>query len=283
MLAYAKLVKFSHTVFALPFALIGFVLAWSSGEQDFSCMLFIYVLLALVFARNAAMGFNRYIDRDIDALNPRTSSREIPSGVISPKKALTFTILNASAFMIVAYFINTTCLYLSPLALMVILGYSLTKRFTWLCHFVLGLALSIAPSAAYLALDPSSIPLHILILSLVVLLWVSGFDILYSLSDEDFDKKQGLCSIPARFGKVKAFWISSFLHAIIPFLLVWFYFEAQLSSFYILGASIFSLLLLVQHLLISPHDLKRLNAAFFTTNGLASILFALFTIIDSLG
>src|SRR5687767_4497944 len=222
---YLSLVKFSHTIFAMPFALIGFFLAIAPSWLDVldlpntrvhyyaneSLLLkFVLVILCMVFARSAAMAFNRYLDRDIDALNPRTAIREVPRGIITPRNALTFTIVNCILFVLTTFFINRICFFLSPVALAVVLGYSYTKRFTPLCHLILGLGLALAPIGAYLAVTGRFDWLPILF-SLAVLFWVSGFDIIYSLQDEDFDKSQQLYSIPTAVGKVKALNISELL------------------------------------------------------------------------
>jgi 4-hydroxybenzoate polyprenyltransferase len=236
----------------------------------------------MVAARNSAMGFNRYIDRDIDAINPRTADREIPAGKISAKNALIFVIVNSIIFILVAYTINTLCFFLSFAALALLLGYSFTKRFTALCHFFLGLTLSIAPTAAYISVTGNFGNGSILILSAIVLLWSAGFDILYSLSDEEFDRGENLHSVPQLLGRKKAFLLSIILHLLDLPLLVLFYFMAGMGWFYIIGASLFALMLIYQHCIISPSNLKRLNGAFFTSNGFASIVFALFTIIDFL-
>ncbi len=276
------LVKFEHTVFALPFALIGFFYPYSTDNYQFSWLLLVQVLICMVAARNSAMGFNRYIDRDIDAINPRTADREIPAGKISAKNALIFVIVNSIIFILVAYTINTLCFFLSFAALALLLGYSFTKRFTALCHFFLGLTLSIAPTAAYISVTGNFGNGSILILSAIVLLWSAGFDILYSLSDEEFDRGENLHSVPQLLGRKKAFLLSIILHLLDLPLLVLFYFMAGMGWFYIIGASLFALMLIYQHCIISPSNLKRLNGAFFTSNGFASIVFALFTIIDFL-
>ncbi|MGZ3866864.1 MAG: UbiA-like polyprenyltransferase, partial [Bacteroidia bacterium] len=187
---YLSLIKFSHTIFALPFAIIGFLLAVKE-EHSFSPQIFVCMLLCMVFARSAAMAFNRYIDRKFDALNPRTKSREIPAGVISSSSALAFTIISALAFVATTWFINPICFYLSPVALLVVLGYSYTKRFTAFCHIVLGIGLSLAPIGAYLAVT-GVFNLLPLLFSFTVLTWVSGFDIIYALPDAEFDKTQNL-------------------------------------------------------------------------------------------
>ena len=194
MKKYLSLIKFSHTIFAMPFALIGFFLA--SQQYNFEWITLLYVVLCMVFARSAAMAFNRYIDRDIDIANERTAQiREIPNRTITAKNALLFVVINAMLFVLTTYFINSLCFALSPIALLTILGYSYTKRFTVLCHLVLGLGLSLAPIGAYLAVSGVFDIIPILF-SCVVLFWVSGFDIIYSLQDDDFDKTQKLHSIP---------------------------------------------------------------------------------------
>ena len=190
MKKYLSLIKFSHTIFALPFAVIGFFLSYH--ESNISYLTFIYVILCMVFARSAAMAFNRYIDGDIDTINPRTSNiREIPSKKINPSSALKFVILNSILFVITTFFINQLCFLLSPIALIIILGYSYTKRFTFLCHFVLGIGLSLSPIGAYLAVTESFdiLPIYF---SIIVLFWVAGFDIIYSLQDEKFDAENNL-------------------------------------------------------------------------------------------
>ncbi len=277
--AYLSLVKFSHTIFALPFAIIGFLLALKSEEQAFSYRLFASVILCMVFARSAAMAFNRYIDRRFDALNPRTKIREIPAGVISENAALGFVVACSLLFVTTTFFINPLCFYLSPVALLVVLGYSYTKRFTALCHLVLGLGLSLAPIGAYIAVTGSFAVLP-LIYSFVVLFWVSGFDIIYALQDEEFDRSQQLKSIPEYFGKSKALCLSEVLHIFSAALVIAAGWYAGFSWIYWLGALIFCCLLVYQHRLVKPNDLSRVNLAFFTTNGIASILFAICTCAD---
>ncbi len=278
---FLKLVKFSHTVFALPFALIGFFLAYKITGNDFSWWLLGKILLAMIFARNSAMGFNRYLDRDIDAMNPRTASREIPAGKLSPTAVKVFVIVNVAFFLTVALLINSLCFYLAFPAMSVLLLYSFMKRFTSLCHYVLGLALAIAPVGAYLSIAGT---FHIapLILSLIVLLWVSGFDIIYALADEEFDKEQKLHSVPEMYGKKGGLTISAIGHLLILPLLYLFYVVADMGTIYMVGAAIFTILLIYQHLIVSPSNLSRINAAFFTANGFASVIFAVFTIWDIL-
>ena len=213
-----SLVLFAHSIFALPFAIIGFFLAIHTTNYQFEWKLFLLMLLCMVTARNAAMAFNRYLDRDIDALNPRTAVRDIPAGRIAPKQALLFTIINCLIFRVACYFINPMCLMLSPVALFVILFYSYMKRISPLCHIVLGIGLGLAPVGAYLAVTGhfNIVPIFY---GLAVLTWVSGFDIIYALQDEEFDKANGLNSIPANFGAKNALRISEVLH-ILSFIFV---------------------------------------------------------------
>jgi len=276
---YLSLVKFSHTVFAMPFALIGFTIATTRTDSHFEILLLAKVILCMVFARTAAMAFNRYIDRDIDSQNARTAIREIPKGIISPGSAITLVVLSSAAFIATTYSINPICFYLSPVALMVVLGYSLTKRFTWLCHLILGIGLSLAPIGAYLAVT-GKFDLLPLFFSFTVITWVSGFDIIYALQDEEFDRKLNLNSMPVAFGKRGALNISILLH----FFSVFFVFVAGLflpfGTIYWIGFAIFTILITYQHLIVKPNDLSRVNLAFFTTNGIASIVFAAFVIAD---
>lgn len=285
MREYLSLVKFSHTIFALPFAMLGLFLGFfHSGSFEPNWMLLLKVLACMVFARSAAMAFNRYTDRDIDRNNPRTASREIPSGIIRPQQALVFVVINCLLFVATTYFINLLCFYLSPVALLVILGYSYTKRFTFLSHLVLGLGLSLAPIGAYLAVT-GAFALIPVIYSLSVLCWVAGFDIIYALQDERFDTEHQMHSIPVSFGSRSALHISSFLHLISGMLIIWAAWLSKdtLGQLYWLhwtGAGIFLALLIYQHSLIKPEKLDRVNLAFFTTNGIASIVFSSFFIAD---
>ncbi len=276
---YMSLVKFSHTVFAMPFALIGFFLASGNFEEGLSVKLLILILLCMVFARNAAMAFNRYADKEIDIKNPRTALREIPAGIIKSRSALLFVIINSILFIAATYFINPLVFKLSPVVLFVVLGYSLTKKITALCHFILGLGLSLAPIGAYLSVT-ASFNLLPLIYSFIVFSWVSGFDIIYALQDTQFDRNEDLKSIPVLIGKRKALNLSLMLHVLTAILVIWAGIEGNGGLSYLIGAGIFILLLFYQHLLVKPHDLSKVKLAFFTTNGIASILFALFTILD---
>jgi 4-hydroxybenzoate polyprenyltransferase len=280
MQKYLSLIKFSHTIFAMPFALIGFFLA--TPNYVFEWITLVYVVLCMVFARSAAMAFNRYIDRDIDTLNSRTSRvREIPNGTITAKNALVFVLINSLLFVATAYIINPLCFALSPVALLVILGYSYTKRFTVLCHLVLGLGLALAPIGSYLAVSGKFEMLPILF-SLVVLFWVSGFDIIYSLQDEEFDKAQKLHSIPVLMGKKNALTLSKFLHLISIIVLTFSGTMGEFGVWYWIGFSIFTTLLIYQHALVKLNDLSKINLVFFTTNGIASVIFGAFVLIDIL-
>jgi 4-hydroxybenzoate polyprenyltransferase len=276
---YLSLVKFSHTVFAMPFAVIGFCLGIAQPGYHFDGTLFLKVILCMVFGRTAAMAFNRYIDRTIDKKNARTKVREIPSGTVTPLSAMLLVIVSSLAFMVTAYFINRLCFYLSPVALAVVLGYSLTKRFTWLCHLILGIGLSLAPIGAYLAVTGKFdwLPLFF---SFAVICWVSGFDIIYSLQDEEFDRAQNLFSLPVAFGKKGALNISNVLHSITIIFLVTAGFALPFGYIYWIGTGIFSALLFYQHTLVKTYDLSKVDLAFFTTNGIASLIFAGFAITD---
>jgi len=269
---YLSLIKFSHTIFALPFALIGFSLAIQSGKAQFSWEKLVLVILCMLFARSAAMAFNRYIDRTFDAKNPRTAVREIPSGTISPASALTMVIVCCLAFITCTFLINPLCFYLSAIALLVILGYSYTKRFTPLCHLILGLGLGLAPIGAYIALTEEFDPAPV-ILGIIVFLWVSGFDIIYALQDDEFDKSQNLKSIPVFLGRKNALRLSEVFHLIAGCLVVAGYFSGLFGWLYLVGAAGFIALLIYQHTLVKPDDLSKVTLAFGTTNGIASVLF----------
>lgn len=285
MKSYFSLVKFSHTIFAMPFALTGFFVAsFEQGADALNWRLLLLVVLCMIFARSAAMGFNRWLDRDIDAVNPRTQMREIPAGTISARSALVFVLVNCALFIATTFFINTLCFFLSPVALAVVLGYSYTKRFTWLCHFVLGLGLALAPVGAYLAVTGHFAWLPVL-LGLTVLFWTAGFDIIYALQDEEFDKSQQLYSVPAWLGKSRALRLSEMLHLVSALLLLtagWLLHGALAEAGWLAwaGTGIFLGLLLYQHLIVKPNDLRRVNLAFFTTNGIASLIFGVLTILD---
>lgn len=276
---YLSLIKFSHTIFALPFAIIGFFLAVFVHGYELNWTIFFLMILCMVFARSAAMAFNRYIDRDIDVKNPRTAIREIPAGTIAANKALWFVVLNAALFITCTFFINPLCFYLSPVALLVVLGYSYTKRFTALCHLVLGLGLALAPIGAYLAVSGQFHWLPIFF-SLIVFLWVSGFDIIYALQDADFDKSNDLHSIPSTLGIKDALKVSVLIHLLCALLVIAAGLYAHFQIFYWIGALAFIVLLTYQHTLVKPNDLSKVNIAFFTSNGVASIVFAIFVLLE---
>ncbi len=303
---YLSLIKFSHTIFAMPFAMIGFFLGmisengfknldsqvdyyWISGRVilndghivsvEGTVIRFILVVLCMIFARSAAMAFNRYLDRSFDALNPRTAIREIPAGIIKSNSALWFTIISSLLFVACTFFINRLCFYLSPVALLVVLGYSYTKRFTPFCHLVLGVGLSLAPIGAYLAVTGQFALLPILF-SIAVIFWVSGFDIIYALQDEEFDKSQQLYSIPAWLGKAKALHVSELFHGISAAAV---FVAGRIGGFgwlYWIGVAIFTGMLIYQHSIVKPNDLRKVNLAFMTANGIASVVFAIFVIAD---
>lgn len=309
---YLSLVKFSHTIFAMPFALIGFFLGvynffvdkahtnlnkaigWEPGyTSHFSApawipitiepfailILFLLVLICMITARSAAMAFNRYLDSHFDAKNPRTAIREIPAGIISKESALHFVIINCIIFITATFFINRICFFLSPVALFVILFYSYTKRFTALCHLVLGVGLSLAPIGAYLAVTGQFALLPILF-SFTVLFWVSGFDIIYALQDEEFDKSQQLHSIPAALGKTKALRVSEMLHVLSAICVIGAGMYGHFGWWYWIGIAVFAGMLIYQHSIVKPNDLSKVNIAFMTANGIASVVFAVFVLLD---
>ncbi|RYZ22940.1 MAG: 4-hydroxybenzoate octaprenyltransferase [Chitinophagaceae bacterium] len=311
---YLSLIKFSHTIFAMPFALIGFFLAargmgllthllpakggWTSyppigpyndpeymellaNPAPFLLKKLLFVVLCMVFARSAAMAFNRYIDRRFDEKNPRTAIREIPKGIITPKNALSFTIACCLLFIACTFFINRICFYLSPVALAVVLGYSYTKRFTPLCHLVLGVGLSLAPIGAWLAVTGYFHWLPLLF-SFAVIFWVSGFDIIYAMQDVDFDTSQQLYSIPAAVGREKALRISELLHLLSAACVVAAGKFGGFGWLYWIGVLVFGGMLVYQHSIVKPNDLRRVNIAFMTANGIASVVFAVFVIADLL-
>jgi 4-hydroxybenzoate polyprenyltransferase len=276
---WLSLVKFSHTVFALPFALIGFSLAVSGDNYQFNIRLFLLIILCMIFARNSAMGFNRFADKNLDALNPRTASREIPLGKINSRSATIFVVINICLFIAATYFINRLTLILAPVALIIILGYSLTKRFTVLCHFILGLGLSLAPIGAFISVT-GEFRLLPIIYSFIVLTWVSGFDIIYALQDDEFDRINKLYSIPSKTGRRKALQISIVVHLVTFSLVIAAGYLGHSGYLYWIGAALFSILLAYQHQLVKYDDISRVNLAFATTNGIASIVFAGFVILD---
>lgn len=299
---YLSLIKFSHTIFALPFALIGYFIGLFyqhygeipfkglpssiQEEESFSALfspyhltLLFLVLGCMVTARSAAMAFNRYLDRRFDALNPRTAIREIPKGIITPGNALAFTIINCVLFILVTWYINRICFFLSPVALAVILGYSYTKRFTPLCHLVLGVGLSLAPIGAFLAVTGYFSLLPILF-SLAVVCWVSGFDIIYALQDVEFDQSQQLYSIPAWLGRARALRVSELLHVASALFVITAGWYGGFGLWYWGGVVVFVGMLIYQHSIVKPNDLSRVNLAFMTANGIASVVFMVFVLAD---
>jgi 4-hydroxybenzoate polyprenyltransferase len=265
---YTRLVKFEHTIFALPFALIGYFLAVGHEHGEPSFTLLLKVVGCMVFARNAAMGFNRYLDRSIDSVN---------AGVIAPAKAMIFVVLNALLFILVTWLINGLCFYLSPVALFVILSYSYTKRITPLCHFILSAGLALAPIGAYIAVS-GQFAIIPLLFSMIVFFWVSGFDIIYACQDIDFDRTYKLNSIPAITGVKRALLLSLVVHVISVAFVVAAGIGLESGWLYWAGAANFTGLLAYQHLIISPEDLSKVNIAFGTTNGIAGVIFAIFVI-----
>lgn len=280
MKKFLSLVLFAHSIFALPFAMIGFFLGVTTTTQPFNWFLLLLVLLCMVFARNAAMAFNRYLDRDIDAKNPRTIMRDIPAGRVSANEALIFVVVNCLLFITATAFINKLCLYLSPVALFVVLFYSYTKRFTALCHLVLGLGLSLAPIGAYIAVT-GQFDIVPVLYSFAVLFWVSGFDIIYALQDEDFDRAERLHSIPAALGIKNALRLSVFLHILSAICVILPIFFSEFSFVYYIGVAFFCFMLTYQHLLVKPTDISKVDRAFATTNGYASVVFALCFLLDA--
>ncbi len=280
MKKYFSLVLFAHSIFALPFAMIGFFLGVTTTDSPFNWLKLVLVLLCMVFARNAAMAFNRYLDRNIDARNPRTQMRDIPAGKVSASEAIIFVIINCILFVVTTAFINNLCLYLSPVALFVVLFYSYTKRFTALCHLVLGLGLSLAPIGAYIAVT-GAFSLVPVFYSFAVLFWVSGFDIIYALQDEGFDKAEKLHSIPAALGIKNALNLSVVLHILSAVCVILPVFFTPFSWIYYIGLAFFCSMLIYQHLLVKPNDISKVNRAFATTNGIASVVFAVCFLLDA--
>ena len=269
-----EMIKFEHTLFALPFAFLGAVMA-AEGLPTWWQIL--WISLAMVGARSAAMTFNRIVDRDFDAANPRTANRELPSGQLSVRFAWVFFLASVVLFLVAAYSLNWLTFALSPIALASVLGYSYAKRFTSFSHLLLGWALAISPTGAWIAVRgaiDSEVPL---LISLFVLMWTSGFDIMYACQDHDFDRKAGLRSIPARFGVARSLWMARLFHFQAWVVLLILYLVSGLGIVALVGVGLVALLLVYQHTIVRPNDLSRMNAAFFTTNAFVSIiLFATF-------
>ena len=281
MLKYFRLVKFAHTIFAMPFALMAFVYALWSTKAEFEWILLAQVVLCMVFARNVAMGFNRWADRHIDKENPRTADREIPAGAISPRNAMIFIVVNALLFIGTACTINTLTAILSPVALAVIMFYSYCKRFTSLAHLVLGLSLGIAPAGAYIAVT-GDLTWQVCLLSMLVLTWCGGFDIIYALQDAEFDRKRGLHSIPSKFSVATSLYISIALHFISIATLTLFALNLPQSWLLWCGVGLFTAILVAEHILVTPKKQRSIGIAFGTLNGLASLTLAGFVIANIL-
>jgi 4-hydroxybenzoate polyprenyltransferase len=279
---YASLIRFSHTVFALPFALASVALAWPS--HPVTLKIFLWILIAMVGARSAAMGFNRLADRRFDALNPRTQNWELPQGKVKVWEAMLLTVTASLVFVVAAFQLNIVCFVLSPLALAIVFFYSFTKRFTWASHLFLGLALSLAPMGAWLAVSGSPIDLTELVipffLGLGVLFWLAGFDVIYSLQDHAFDREQGLHSIPVRFGVARALKLSTFFHLCTVFFLGLVGVTARMGVVYWLGFAAITVILVWEHRIVKPNDLSRIGRAFFDFNAYVSIGYLLAIIGD---
>ena len=272
LLITLEMIKFEHSVFALPFALLGALLAaggWPSSRQ------MARIIVAMIGARSAAMSFNRLIDRKIDAANPRTASRALPTGGLDVRFVTGFAVVSSALLMVAAWQLNPLAFQLAPLALLLLFLYSYTKRATVLSHIILGFCLGIAPAAAWIAVRGSLEP-SILLLTAAVTLWTAGFDILYACQDVEFDRRAGLHSVPQRWGIRRALQVSSALHVIMLLLLVGLAWVAGLGWISALGLAIVAGLLIYEHRLVTPDDLSRLNAAFFTTNGWIGVLLLLF-------
>lgn len=285
---YLSFVKFSHTIFAMPFALLAFVYAVKSSPDILAdagpywwVMLLVKVVLCMVFARNVAMGFNRWADRFIDAENPRTAMREIPAGKISSREAVWFVVINALLFIAVSAMINPLCGWLSPVALAVVMFYSYCKRFTSLAHIVLGISLGIAPVGATIAVC-GEITVESIILALGVMCWSAGFDIIYALQDAEFDRERGLCSIPSRFSALTSLVISALLHVVsISMIVVYTLFQPQ-SWLAWLGCLLFTAILVMEHILVTPTRQRNIGIAFGTLNALASVAYGVAVILNLL-
>jgi 4-hydroxybenzoate polyprenyltransferase len=273
-----EMIKWEHSIFALPFALTGAMLA-AHGWPHLSQL--IWIIVCMVTARSAAMAFNRWADADLDAVNPRTASRAIPAGLLTRGFVGAFTIFMAVAFILAASQLNRLTLWLAPVALAIVLFYSYTKRFTRWSHLFLGLALGSAPAAAWIAIRGTLDP-RILVLTAAVLFWVAGFDVLYACQDAEHDRAHGLQSVPATIGIAKAFWVARSMHLVMLVLLLWLTHLFALGPVALVGIAAVSALLLYEHLIVSPDDLRRLNAAFFTMNGVISVVFFLFVAADLL-
>ncbi len=273
---FLEMIKFSHTIFALPFALASAFMAANGSPSIYQ---FFWIVTAMVGARTGSMAFNRLVDSNIDAKNPRTKDRHLPRGLISRKTVIFYIILSFSLLVFSAYRLNRLCFYLSPMAIFILMGYSYTKRFTFLSHIVLGLALAGAPLGAWIAIK-GEIDLLPVVLSFAVLFWVAGFDILYALQDYEFDRKEGLFSIPVKFGIERSILISRIFHLIMMVLLTYIYFLGNLGILYPVALLIIAVLLIYEHSLVKKDDLSKLDVAFFNMNGYISVLYFIFIVLD---
>lgn len=279
VLTYGRMIKFSHSLFALPFALSGAALAATqSGLHPAQVG---WIALAMVAARSAAMGFNRLVDRHLDAANPRTRNRELPRGVVTPLAVGLFVLLSSGLLILAARQLNPLCFYLSPLALVILFFYSLTKRFTWTSHLFLGLSLGGAPLGAWIAVA-GRFDLPPAVLGLAVLAWVAGFDIIYACQDYDHDRSAGLYSIPVRFGIPRSLWLARLLHLLSLLLLALLGRLMGLGALYLAGLGVIAALLIYEHRLVRADDLSKLDMAFFTMNGIISAVYFAFTLADLL-
>jgi len=276
VLELVEFVKLQHSLFALPFAVIS---ACAAAQDRLTAGQMAWIVAAMVGARSSAMGFNRIVDREMDRWNPRTRARSLPAGRLSLAEAWVFVIGSAALFVFAASRLNRLALMLSPAALAVIWGYSYTKRFTTLSHIVLGLALGIAPSGAWIAVR-GTLELPAVVLSVAVMLWTAGFDIIYACQDVEFDRQHGLFSLPARLGVARALRISGVLHLVMFGLLVWLRFLLGFRGWYDAGLVLAAALLIYQHRIVRPDDLSRVDAAFFTANGVLSVVFAVLAVVD---
>ncbi len=276
--AALEMIKFEHTIFAMPFALMSAVVA-ASGFPSWPVMG--WILVAMVGARSAAMAFNRLVDRKIDALNPRTSNRALVTGEVSALNAWGFVVVGSAALILAAHMLNPLASMLWPVALAAILGYSLSKRFTSLSHLWLGLCLGIAPVGAWIAVT-GEIGFSSMVLSAAVMLWTAGFDIIYSLQDVEFDRKNSLFSLPAKIGATRALLLARLFHALMVALVAWFGLLNMLGGFYCAGVLVITAFLIYEHSLVSATDTRRVNTAFFTMNGLVSIVLFVLTLVDVL-
>jgi 4-hydroxybenzoate polyprenyltransferase len=278
VITFGRMIKFSHSIFALPFALAAFALA--ARRDGFEPLKLLWVIVAMVGARSAAMGFNRWLDADIDARNPRTAKREIPAGQLSKAQVMAFIVVSSVALVLAAWRLNPLCFVLSPIALAIVFGYSWTKRFTMLSHFVLGLSLAIAPVGAWIAVrgqfEVTPIPIGI-----AVLFWVGGFDILYSCQDVDFDRRESLHSIPARFGVARALVLARLSHVLAVASLGLVAAAEPLHWVYFVGLCVIGSLFVYEHSLVRADDLSKIDAAFFTVNGWIGVLYLVTVLVAS--